>query len=92
MSRYLLKRLQRKAIWITLLILVWLLCSGEAMASPLAERIATFPNWSNKPPVQPSEGDLVYPAWMDGSWRMTSTLLKMEAPLAPDLITPGFEG
>lgn len=92
MSRFLRKRLQRKAIWITLLVLVWLLCSGEAMASPLAERIATFPAWSAKPPVQPSEGDLVYPEWMDGSWRMTSTLLTMAAPLAPDLMTPGFEG
>ncbi len=92
MYRFLLRRLRRKIIWVSLLILVWLLCSGEAMASPLAERVATFPNWSAKPPVQPAEGDLVYPAWMDGAWRMTSTLLAMQAPLAPEVITPGYEG
>ena len=92
MHRFLLKRLKRKIFWITLLALVWLFCSGEAMASPLAERISVFPNWSTKPSVQPSEGDLVYPTWMDGSWRMTSTLLALEAPLAPEVITPGFEG
>ncbi|MEL6129325.1 MAG: hypothetical protein AAFR30_05370, partial [Cyanobacteria bacterium J06628_4] len=63
MQRYFLKRLRRKLLWITLLVLVWLLCSGEAMASPLAERVSAFPNWSGKPPVQPSDGDLVYPAW-----------------------------
>ena len=92
MHRFLLKRLRRKLIWVTLIVLVWLFCSGEALASPLAERISAFPAWSTKPPVQASEGDLVYPNWMDGAWRMTSTLLAMEAPLAPDVITPGFEG
>ncbi|EKV03069.1 hypothetical protein Lepto7375DRAFT_5344 [Leptolyngbya sp. PCC 7375] len=85
-------RLRRKLVWFTLLFLVWLLCSGEAMATPLAERVSAFPQWSTKPPVQPSAGDLVYPAWMDGSWRMTSTLLAMAAPVAPEVITPGFEG
>ena len=92
MHRLLIKRLRRRLVWVTLLILVWLLCSGEAIASPLAERLSTFPDWSTKPPVQPSEGDLIYPDWMDGSWRMTSTLLTMNAPLAPEVITPGFDG
>lgn len=92
MNRYLRKRLQRRLVWITLLVLVWLLCSGEAMAGPLAERMSDFPNWSSKPPVQPSKGDLVYPDWMNGAWQMTSTLQSMQAPMAPDLVTPGFEG
>lgn len=92
MHRLLLKRLRRRVVWVTLLVLVWLLCSGSAIASPLTERLSAFPDWSTKPPVQPSEGDLVYPAWMDGPWRMTSTLLEMQAPLAPDVITPGYEG
>ncbi|MEO0868613.1 MAG: DUF6816 family protein, partial [Cyanobacteria bacterium J06642_11] len=94
MARFSWKRqkLQRKLLWITLLVLVWLLCSGEAIASPLSGRVAAFPNWSNKPPVQPSEGDLVYPSWMNGTWEMTSTLKDMVAPLAPDVVTPGFEG
>ncbi|MGD1856151.1 MAG: DUF6816 family protein [Leptolyngbyaceae cyanobacterium] len=92
MHRFLLKRLKRNLFWVVLLALVWLLCSGEAVAGPLAERISTFPDWSSKPSVRSSEGDLVYPAWMNGSWRMTSTLLAMAAPLAPDVVTPGFEG
>lgn len=96
MARFFLKRqrqrLQRRLLWITLLVLVWLLCSGEAMATPLAERVSAFPNWSSKPPVHPSEGDLVYPSWMNGTWEMTSTLHNMVAPLAPDVVTPGFEG
>lgn len=96
MARFLIRRqrqrLRRKVLWVTMLFLVWLLCSGEAMASPLADRVSTFPAWSHKPPVQPSEGDLVYPSWMNGSWEMTSTLQAMVAPLAPDLVTPGFEG
>lgn len=92
MHRFLLKRLQRRLFWVVLLAMVWLLCSGEALATPLAARVSAFPDWSGKPPVQPSAGDLVYPAWLDGSWRMTSTLRDMSAPLAPDVVTPGFEG
>ncbi|MEM9163320.1 MAG: DUF6816 family protein [Cyanobacteria bacterium P01_F01_bin.4] len=71
---------------------VWLLCSGQAWAGALSDRVATFPDWHSKPPVQPSEGDLIYPEWLAGSWQMTSTLLEMAAPLAPELVTPGFEG
>ncbi|MEM9213023.1 MAG: DUF6816 family protein [Cyanobacteria bacterium P01_F01_bin.150] len=58
----------------------------------LSDRIASFPNWTTKPPVKDSEGDLVYPDWFEGEWQMTSTLVNMVAPLAPDVITPGFEG
>ncbi|MEA5464291.1 DUF6816 family protein [Leptothoe sp. PORK10 BA2] len=92
MRHFLLRRLRRNILGITLLVLVWLLCSGAALASPLAERVSAFPHWSSKPPVGPSAGDLVYPEWMDGPWRMTSTLEEMAAPLAPALVTPGFEG
>ncbi|MEO1592176.1 MAG: DUF6816 family protein [Cyanobacteria bacterium J06632_22] len=86
------RRLHRNLIWLTLLALVWLLCSGEALASPLADRINQFPDWSGKPPVGSSKGDLVYPNWMAGTWQMTSTLTDMAAPLAPEVVTPGFEG
>ena len=58
----------------------------------LSERVASFPNWTTKPPVKVSEGDLVYPEWFEGTWDMTSTLVDMVAPLAPDVVTPGFEG
>ncbi|GAB4238106.1 MAG: hypothetical protein Kow0049_24450 [Stanieria sp.] len=57
----------------------------------LAERIEQYPNWNSKPPVQLAKGDLVYPEWIDGTWNVTSTLTEQVAPLAPDLVTPGFE-
>ena len=75
------------------LVLAMLLWSGKsAIASPLADRLQQFPQWENKPPVQVAKGDLVYPDWMEGSWNVTSTLVDRVAPLAPDIVTPGFEG
>ena len=58
----------------------------------MRDRVSAFPNWTTKPPVKVSEGDLVYPEWFEGTWDMTSTLVEMVAPLAPDVVTPGFEG
>ncbi|MEM9771883.1 MAG: DUF6816 family protein, partial [Cyanobacteria bacterium P01_D01_bin.73] len=37
-------------------------------------------------------GDLEYPEWMAGHWQISSTLVDLKAPLAPDIVTPGFEG
>ncbi|NEQ44555.1 MAG: hypothetical protein F6K00_13730 [Leptolyngbya sp. SIOISBB] len=74
-----------------LLALVWLLCSGEAQAGPLSDRLATFPNWTDKPPTKAADGDLVYPDWLAGTWELTSTLVDVSAPLAPDIQTPGFD-
>jgi hypothetical protein len=54
--------------------------------------MAIFPEWNNKPPVHQATGELIYPDWMAGNWEMTSTLVEMVAPLAPDVTTPGFEG
>ncbi|MDA0266597.1 MAG: hypothetical protein O3A14_06455 [Cyanobacteria bacterium] len=71
--------------------LVWLLCSGEAQAGAIAHRLAAFPKDLGAPVVQPATGDLVYPDWMAGTWEMTTTLVDLAAPLAPDLQTPGFE-
>lgn len=74
------------------LLLVGCLCSPSAVcAGTLTERIAAFPEWHDKPAVQSVEGDLVY-RWMVGTWKMTSTLVDMVAPLAPEVTTPGFEG
>ena len=85
-------RLRRNLLWISLLAFVWLVCSGQAAAETLTERQQAFPNWQSKPEVQLSDGDLAYPAWMNGTWHMTSTLIDMKAPLAPKIVTPGFEG
>ncbi|MFN6464222.1 MAG: DUF6816 family protein [Nostoc sp. DedVER02] len=81
-----------KAIWSFCLIAFFLLWSGEAEAGELSERLTNFPQWEKLTSVQPASGDLVYPEWMAGSWQVTSTLIDLAAPLAPDVITPGFEG
>jgi hypothetical protein len=69
---------------------------GAIAASPptaLQDRLETYPNWTEFPPVvavKPGE-DLVYPDWLAGTWQVTSTLTDQVAPLAPDIVTPGFE-
>jgi hypothetical protein len=83
---------RRRLFWLTLLLTVWLLCSGQAQAGPIADRLAAFPHWGNKPSLPVAQGDLVYPDWLRGDWQLTSTLVDLVAPLAPDFVTPGFEG
>ncbi|MDP5017743.1 MAG: hypothetical protein NWQ43_10655 [Dolichospermum sp.] len=74
--------------------LMLFLCLGnnEAQAGELAEHLAKFPQWEKLTSVKPAQGDLVYPEWMSGMWKVTSTLIDLAAPLAPDIVTPGFEG
>ncbi len=72
--------------------LVWWSSTPAVLASDLVDRIASFPNWQNKPVLAAAKGDLIYPDWLAGNWMMTSTLVEMAAPLAPDVTTPGFEG
>lgn len=79
-----------RGIW-GLCLVALLLWSGEAVAGPLAERLTSFPNWESKPLVQQAKGDLLYPDWMAGNWNVTSTLVELVAPLAPEIVTPGFE-
>ncbi|MDX2228301.1 MAG: hypothetical protein NW220_01595 [Leptolyngbyaceae cyanobacterium bins.349] len=72
--------------------MVWSTHPAIVSASRLTERLANFPHWDGKPPVESVEGDLIYPDWLAGAWTMTSTLVEMVAPLAPDVTTPGFDG
>ncbi|MEH1790775.1 DUF6816 family protein [Nostoc sp.] len=81
-----------KAIWSFCLIAFFLLWSGEAEAGELSEGLTNFPQWEKLTSVQPASGDLVYPEWMAGTWKVTSTLVDLAAPLAPEIVTPGFEG
>ncbi|MBW4427565.1 MAG: hypothetical protein KME50_24785 [Nostoc desertorum CM1-VF14] len=74
------------------LLLLFFLWDGEALAGELSERLANFPQWEKLTSVQSASNDLVYPEWMAGNWQVTSTLVDLAAPLAPDIITPGFEG
>lgn len=80
-----------RVLWSFCFILLLLLGNGEAQAGELAERLANFPQWEKLTSVKPAEGDLVYPEWMAGNWQVKSTLIDLAAPLAPDIITPGFE-
>jgi hypothetical protein len=72
-------------------ILVWLSSSQVAMAGALSQRMADFPQWQSQPQIGKLEGQLIYPEWFKGRWLATSTLLEQIAPLAPDLVTPGFD-
>ena len=65
--------------------------SSTSLAGSLSDRLEQFPNWTNKPSVKLAKGDLEYPEWMAGTWNVTSTLTEQFAPLAPDIVTPGFE-
>lgn len=82
----------RSWIFLGLVLLSVLTSTNPAFAGQLAQRLATFPAWDNKPAVQSADGgDLVYPDWMAGTWQVTSTLEDLVAPLAPEIVTPGFE-
>ncbi len=82
-----------KAIWSSCLIFLLLLGWNEtATAGELSQRLTNFPQWEKLTSVKRASGDLVYPEWMAGYWQVTSTLVDLVAPLAPDIMTPGFEG
>ncbi len=83
-----------RKITIIVVIIIISFFSGKyiVLADHLSDRIADFPNWNNKPKIERSIGDLIYPDWMQGEWQVTSTLVDLVAPLAPDIVTPGFEG
>lgn len=68
-----------------------LLWCPAVWAGTLADRVAAFPNWTTKPAIERATGDLAYPQWIAGTWRVKSTLVGLAAPLAPEIVTPGFE-
>ena len=79
---------------LSLILLVCLILFGfnaAALAGSLSERLEEFPQWTSKPSVKLAKGDLEYPEWMAGTWNVASTLTEQIAPLAPDIVTPGFE-
>jgi len=77
-----------KGFWC--LVLVFVFWGGAAQAGQLKSHLESFPNWQ-KLTVPSAQGDLIYPNWMAGTWNVTSTLVDVAAPLAPNLVTPGFE-
>ncbi|MEM7552977.1 MAG: DUF6816 family protein [Cyanobacteria bacterium P01_A01_bin.84] len=81
-----------RKIWLILILLCIFCFPREAEAGELAQRLAEYPQWERIKSVQKPQGDLFYPEWMMGEWNVKSTLIDLVAPLAPDIITPGFEG
>lgn len=66
--------------------------SQIAIAETIKERVNHYPNWQNKPTVNIAKGDLIFPQWFAGKWNVEITLIEIVAPLAPEFISPGFEG
>lgn len=82
-----------RLFWFSGLLLLWLLCSGVAAADPLRDRLRDYPNWQSKPSLHSVQTeDLVYPDWFAGNWQVKTTLVDQVAPLAPEIVTPGFDG
>lgn len=79
--------------FLTLLVVMlsWGLSLEPAVASALSDRVAQFPHWQTLPSLPAAQGDLTYPDWLAGNWTVTTTLIDLVAPLAPELTTPGFD-
>lgn len=75
---------------ITLILTTLILFAQTAIALPLENRLQQYPQWDNKPPAKVAKGDLYYPQWMAGTWSVESILKEQIAPLAPEVVTPGF--
>jgi hypothetical protein len=83
--------LVRNILTLAIAIFWWCYSSQSALAGSLSDRFDRYPNWHNQPQVSQHEGELTYPEWFRGRWVATSTLLEQISPLAPEVVTPGFE-
>jgi hypothetical protein len=83
----------RRMLFCSIVLTLWLngLPTASANPGPLQLRLEQFPDWRSPPVLQPAKADLYYPEWMSGQWKVTSTLVDLAAPLAPTIVTPGFE-
>ncbi|MEA5592801.1 DUF6816 family protein [Rivularia sp. UHCC 0363] len=82
-----------KLVWTFCLIFLLVFClrDGSAHAGELNRRLNNFPQWEKLTNLQSAVGDLIYPEWIKGEWQVKSTMLDLVAPLAPEIVTPGFE-
>lgn len=78
--------------FLSLFILIFCLTTTTTAAETLFKRLEKFPQWESLAPVEIATGDLIYPDWMAGIWEVTSILTEQVAPLAPEIVTPGFTG
>lgn len=72
-------------------IAIWWCGCQSAISGGLSDRIARYPDWDTQAQITQHQGELTYPEWFRGRWIATSTLLEQIAPLAPGVVTPGFE-
>jgi hypothetical protein len=87
---YLSLTIKRKLLIISLVCPIIFGFTTTAVAATIQDRIQQFPQWHSKPSIQFAKQDLEYPEWMAGTWNVESTLIEKIAPLAPDIVTPGF--
>jgi hypothetical protein len=83
--------LVRKMAILSIALACWFWISQSALAGVLHDRLDRYPKWDAQPRLSQHEGELTYPEWFRGRWLATSTLLSQTAPLAPAIVTPGFE-
>ncbi len=95
--------LVQKILTCLVAIAIWWSSSQAAIAGALSDRIVgvgeafasrnenRYPNWQTLALIARHEGELTYPEWFKGRWIATSTQLEQIAPLAPTIVTPGFE-
>ncbi|MGF1479220.1 MAG: DUF6816 family protein [Cyanophyceae cyanobacterium] len=77
--------------WSVPLIVLILLWTMWTMPRAIALSSTSLDEFSRSSAIQPATGDLEYPDWMAGTWEVTSTLVAASAPLAPEIVSPGFE-
>jgi hypothetical protein len=80
----------KSLVGLILVIGIWLGGIQPVGAIDLVGRIDRFPDWV-KPAGLITSGELSYPDWFLGEWEVTSTLRSQFAPLAPEIVTPGFD-
>ena len=81
-----------KLILILLLNLLLIFISPKpSQAGEITNRLNAYPDWNSKLNISQTDVDLIYPEWMAGTWTATSILREQIAPLAPKVVTPGFE-
>ena len=80
--------MKRLNIFATIILILILL---STKVNPVQAAEYKLPSWYHQPIVEDAKGDLYYPDWMAGTWKVTNILEEQVAPLAPDIVTPGFE-
>jgi hypothetical protein len=82
---------RRWGMWPLVITIFWMMLGvNPAGAQEIDQRLAAFPQWS-APTNLSTQGEPVYPQWFAGEWQVTSVLKEQIAPLAPQIVTPGFD-